>query len=166
MTVKSTKPAVTLSTIAKSIGVSVVGSMTAQAVINEDCKKLHVLAKKQGIKVGTLSSDCAIMASFIQPFKDKGLKESTIKNAATAFRKAVNDGKEYSSNPYRESKAKGANTAKSEDGKDSVVKLTIIKDSTVEDVAQGLRDVFESKREQYAELVAFLIDALDEFEGK
>jgi hypothetical protein len=163
---KAVKPVVSLSTIAKSIGVSVVGAMTAQAVINEDCKKLHALVKKQGVKVGTLKSDCAIMAGFITPFIEKGLAESTIKNASTSFRKAVNEGKEYSNNPYRTATSKGASTAKSEDEKQAVVKLTIAKDATIEQVSEGLRSVFESKREQYAELVAFLVDALDEFEGK
>jgi hypothetical protein len=46
-----------------------------------------------------------------------------------------------------------------------VVKLTIVKDSDINEVAQGLREALEGKRDQYAELVAFLIDALDEFEG-
>ena len=40
-----------------------------------------------------------------------------------------------------------------------------MKDSDICEVAQGLREALEGKREQYAELVAFLVDAIDEFEG-
>jgi hypothetical protein len=142
---------------------SIIAVGTAQASIDENCQALHKMLK--GVKLGTVKSGCAVMIRFTETLASHGKAEQTIKNYATAFRRAVNEGVAFSMNAYRDSKKKGANTTKSEDGKDSVVKLTVAKDVSVEDFAKGLRDVLEGKREQYAELVAFLIDAIDEFEG-
>jgi len=133
-------------------------SFTAKA--NETAQTLHKYCKKAKIKIGTMKSECVIMAAFVAE-ASKSYSEQVLANICTAFRKAVNEGVDFSQNPYRK---KGAKTAKSNE-KGAVVRLTIVKDSTLEEVSQGLREVLEGKREQYAELVAFLIDALDEFDG-
>lgn len=135
-------------------------SFTAKA--NETAQALHKYCKKAKIKVGTMKSDCAIMAPFLAE-ASKYYSGKVLENLCSTFRKAVNEGSDFSHNPNR--KKSGAKTTKSAESA-SVVKLTIVKDSDVAEVAQGLREVFEAKREQYAELVAFLIDALDEFEGQ
>ena len=136
-------------------------SFTAKA--NETAQALHKHCKKAKIKIGTMKSDCVIMAAFVAE-ASKSYSDQVLANICTAFRKAVNEGVDFSQNPYRKKGAKGAKTTKSSES-GAVVKLTIVKDSSIEDVSKGLREVLEGKREQYAELVAFLIDALDEFDG-
>lgn len=137
------------------------GSFSAMA--NEHAQAIHKYVKKSGIVVGTMKSDCAIMQGFIS-IAEKTASGKVLENLCSTFRKACNTGSAFSHNPSRDAKKKGAKTSKSAESV-AVVKLTIVKDSDISEVAQGLREALEGKREQYAELVAFLIDALDEFEG-
>lgn len=136
---------------------------TFSAMANEHAQAIHKYVKKAGIVVGTMKSDCAIMQGFIS-IAEKTASGKVLENLCSTFRKACNTGSAFSHNPSRDAKKKGANTSKSAE-KPAIVKLTIVKDSDISEVAQGLREALEGKREQYAELVAFLIDALDEFEG-
>jgi hypothetical protein len=136
---------------------------TFSALANEHAQAIHKYVKKAGLTVGTMKSDCAIMAGFVS-VAGKTAQGKVLENLCSTFRKACNTGSAFSHNPSRDAKKKGAKTSKSAEST-AVVKLTIVKDSGIDEVAQGLREVFEGKREQYAELVAFLIDALDEFEG-
>lgn len=154
-------------TMASSIGQAVVDSMCSDASINEQCKVMHLQFKKAKIKVGTFKSECVYMKEFLAPFIAKGLKERTMQNSATTFRNAVNDGKEYSSNPYRDAtKKKGAKTgnAKKDDAKTSGV--TFKGDATIQDISKGLRVMFNKFKEndKTLALAGFLIDALDEFD--
>lgn len=136
---------------------------TFSAMANEHAQAIHKYVKKAGIVVGTMKSDCAIMQGFIS-IAEKTASGKVLENLCSTFRKACNTGSAFSHNPSRDAKKKGAKTSKSAEST-AVVKLTIVKDSDISEVAQGLREALEGKREQYAELVAFLIDALDEFEG-
>lgn len=137
------------------------GSFSKQA--NEYAQAIYRNNKPKKILVGTMKSDCAIMQGFIS-ISEKTAQGKVLENLCSTFRKACNTGSPFSHNPSRDAKKKGAKTSKSAE-KPAVVKLTIVKDSDISEVAQGLREALEGKREQYAELVAFLIDALDEFEG-
>lgn len=140
-----------------------VGNMTTS--INELCQKIFKNLK--GNTLGTIKNGDAVMIRFGETLMSEkpSLADSSYKNMLTSFRKACNEGKPFSLNAYRKSTKKGAKTEKSGETQ-ATVKLTIVKDSTAEQVAEGLREVFEAKREGYAELVSFLIDALDEYEGK
>jgi hypothetical protein len=154
------KPAFNAVGKATEAGQCEVTAGTAKAMINGITSELH----KKKIKVGTLKSDCAVMAAFIRPQHEAGYAEQTIKNNATRFRKAVNEGVPYDVNGYRK---KGAKTAEGE-SESVAVKLTITKGADSYEVAEGLRGAINSEkfRESYAELAAFLTDALDEFQGK
>ena len=134
-------------------------SFTAKA--NETASTIYKYCAKAKIKVGTMKSECVIMGSFVAE-ASKYYSDKVLENLCSTFRKACNTGSDFSHNPNR--KKSGAKTSKSAE-KSAVVKLTIAKDSDISEVAQGLREALEGKREQYAELVAFLIDAIDEFEG-
>ncbi len=136
---------------------------TFSALANDHAQSIHKYVKKAGLTVGTMKSDCAIMAGFVS-IAEKTAQGKVLENLCSTFRKACNTGSAFSHNPSRDAKKKGAKTSKSAETA-AVVKLTIVKDSDINEVAQGLREALEGKREQYAELVAFLIDALDEFEG-
>ena len=134
-------------------------SFTAKA--NESASALHKYCAKAKIKVGTMKSDCVIMAGFVS-VAEQFYAGQILANLCSTFRKACNEGKVFGHNPNR--KPSGAKTSKSAENA-AVVRLTIVKDSDISEVAQGLREALEGKREQYAELVSFLIDAIDEFEG-
>jgi hypothetical protein len=136
---------------------------TFSAMANDHAQAIHKYVKKAGLTVGTMKSDCAIMAAFVS-VAGIAATGKVLENLCSTFRKACNTGSAFSHNPSRDAKKKGAKTSKSAETA-AVVKLTIVKDSDINEVAQGLREALEGKREQYAELVAFLIDALDEFEG-
>ena len=174
-TTKAVKPAVkpavksvslTPSQLATKIGGAVADNMTASAVINEACKCLHAELKKAKITVGTFKSDCVIMQAFLAPLIAQGLSERTQQNSATTFRNAVNKGKEYTANPYRNAKKKGAKTgnAKKDDAKTSGV--TFKGDATIQDISKGLRVMFNKFKEndKTLALAGFLLDALDEFD--
>ena len=137
------------------------GTFSEQA--DKHAQAIHKHIKKVGIKVGTLKSDCAIMAGFVS-VAGKKLEGKSLENECSRFRKACNTGAPFSHNGTRDAKKRGAKTSKSAESA-SVVRLTIVKDSDISEVAQGLREALEGKREQYADLVSFLIDAIDEFEG-
>jgi membrane peptidoglycan carboxypeptidase len=136
---------------------------TAQAEIDKNCQAIRTARK--GKALGTVKSGDAVMIRFTETLSQAGKSEQTVKNYATAFRKAVNDGVPFSMNAYRNTAKKGAKVSKANESK-SIVKLSIVKDSPAESVSQGLRQAVEQYREQYAELVAFVIDALDEFDGE
>lgn len=170
MTIKYTKQETLAMGIAKNI--LIVGS--AQASIDADCKSIHKLLK--GNKLGTVKSGDAVMIRFAEELakdqKDesgkviaKGKAEQTIKNYCSAFRKAVNDGVPFSMNAYRDSKKKGAKSTKSAT---KSVKVTIKGEPSEAEVAKMLRDAVNDQkfRESYAQLAAFLIDALDEYDGE
>ena len=167
----ATKPAVKsvsfdAKTMASSIGNAVAQNMSASAVINEECKVMHLALKKAKITVGTFQSDCVIMQAFLAPLIAQGLSERTQQNSATTFRNAVNKGKEYTANPYRNAKKKGAKTgnAKKDDAKTSGV--TFKGDATIQDISKGLRVMFNKFKEndKTLALAGFLLDALDEFD--
>lgn len=139
----------------------VAGNATAE--IDKGCQAIRKARK--GKPLGTVKSGDAVMIRFTEVLAKAGKAEQTIKNLATAFRKAVNDGVPFSMNAYRKPAAKGAKVTKANESK-PIVKLSIVKDSPADSVSKGLRQAVEQYREQYAELVAFVIDALDEFDGE
>lgn len=166
MTTKQNKTAIKFTaneTLAIKTAEAIIEVGNMSKTIDENCQKIHKALK--GKKLGTVKTGDAVMVRFTETLEQAGKAEQTVKNYATAFRKAVNEGVPFSMNAYRAKGKKGAKTEKSDEAQ-AVVKLTIVKDSTAEQVADGLRQVFEAKREQYAELVSFLIDALDEYDGK
>ena len=160
---KATRNTFNAVSTAHDIAESILSVANCQAKIDEGCQVLH----KRKITVGTLKSDCAVMAEFVRTLESGGKAEQTIKNYATAFRKAVNEGLPFSMNAYRKASKTGARTAKSSE-ESATVRLTVRKGADAYEVAQGLREAVndEKFRDSYAELAAFLIDALDEYEGQ
>lgn len=159
MTIKYTKQEQLAIDTAK--GIVAVG--TAQASIDANCKALHKLLK--GKKLGTVKNGDAVMVRFTETLANAGKSEQTVKNYATAFRKAVNDGVPFSMNAYR---ATGKRGTKSSEANTISVKLTIKGEPSESEVAGMLRDAVNAEkfRESYAQLAAFLVDALDEYDGE
>jgi len=174
MTTKNIKPASTAKpvttgkgkvsfnpvTTAKAVGIAKRSGDTFKVEANRLCQLLHKHCKVRKITVGTLQSDCKIMGAFIKELAHLG--EQSIKNISTQFRGAVNEGKLFDLNKNRTEK-KSTETSATK----PTVKLIIVKGTDSYDVATGLRSAVNDKmfRESYGELAAFLIDALDEFEG-
>jgi len=148
---------------ASAIGIAKREGDTFKNEANRLCQLLHQHCKTKKITIGTLKSECKIMAAFINELTHLG--EQSIKNVATQFRGAVNEGKVFDLNKNRAEK-KGATTKTN--ATKPTVKLIIVKGTDSYDVSRGLRNALNDKmfREHYGELAAFLIDALDEFEGK
>lgn len=150
-------------TLAIETAETIVAVGTMSATINENCKKIHKNLK--GNKLGTVKSGDAVMIRFTETLTKNALAEQTIKNYATAFRKACNEGVPFSMNAYRNKVSKGAKGSKSNE---VGVKLTIKGEPTADEVSKALRDIFNAEkfREQYAELASFMVDALDEYDGE
>jgi hypothetical protein len=159
MTIKLSKQEQLSIDVANNIVVA--GNATAE--IDKGCQAIR--SARKGKPLGTVKSGDANMIRFTEVLAKAGKADQTIKNLATAFRKAVNDGVPFSMNAYRKPVSKGAKVSKANESK-PIVKLSIVKDSSAESVSKGLRQAVEQYREQYAELVAFMIDALDEFDGE
>ena len=141
--------------------ISEVGAI--QGGIDAWCQELHKMLK--GNKLGTVKSGDAVMIRFTETLAKAGKSEQTVKNYATAFRKAVNEGVPFSMNAYRAKASKGA---KGSESNSTGVKLVIKGEPTPEQVSQALRDIFNAEkfREKYAELASFMTDALDEYDGE
>ena len=159
MTIKYTKQEQIAIKVASAI--SEVGAI--QSGIDAWCQELHKLLK--GKKLGTVKAGDAVMIRFTETLAKAGKSEQTVKNYATAFRKAVNEGVPFSMNAYRASAKKGA---KSSESNSTGVKLVIKGEPTAEQVSKALRDIFNAEkfREKYAELASFMTDALDEYDGE
>lgn len=157
MTVKYTKA----ETLASEIGTLVGQAGTINKQIDDKCAEIRKLRKNKPI--GTVKSGDAIMIRFKESQDKLGLAEQTVKNNLTTFRKAINEGKAYDVNATR--KAKGAKQ------KGSVVpdvKVILSGEPDEETVAKKLREIFNGwkKKEKNASLAMFLLDGIDEFEGK
>lgn len=141
---------------------AVVGVGNMQAEIDKNCQAIHKLLK--GNKLGTVKNGDAVMVRFTETLSKAGKSEQTVKNYATAFRKACNDGVPFSMNAYRAKVAKGAQQGK---GSGSL-RFDAKGDAKADDITKKLRDLFNKlkEREDTTELASFLIDALDEYEGE
>ena len=134
---------------------------SAQANIDKNCQAIRKARK--GKPLGTVVKGDAVMIRFTEVLTKAGKSEQTVKNYATAFRKAVNDGVPFSMNAYRAKASKGAQT-------DKTPKATGVKfkgDAKLEDIIKGLRGMFNKFKEddKTLSLANYLIDALNDYEG-
>ena len=136
---------------------------SAQASIDKNCQAIRKARK--GKPLGTVVKGDAVMIRFTEVLAKAGKSEQTVKNYATAFRKAVNDGVPFSMNAYRAKASKGAQTGKGNGKATTGVKFK--GDATLDDIVKGLRTMFNKFKEndKTASLASYLVDALDDFEG-
>lgn len=157
MTIKLSKQEV----LAQEVG-SLVGQVgSIQKDIDAKCQAIRTARK--GKPVGTVKSGDAVMIRFMEAQQKLGLADQTIKNNLVTFRKAINDGKKYDVNANRAKRG-----TKSSEANTISVKLTIKGEPTESEVATMLREAVNAEkfRESYAQLAAFLVDALDEYDGE
>ena len=138
----------------------------AQAEIDKNCQAIRKARKSKPL--GTVKSGCAVMIRFTEALAKAGKSEQTVKNYATAFRKAVNDGVAFSMNAYRAKASKGAQASKGSSASASTIRLEVKGEPKADEVAGALRKFFNKLKgqDQYAQLASFLLDGLDEFDGE
>jgi hypothetical protein len=138
----------------------------AQAEIDKNCQAIRKARKSKPL--GTVKSGCAVMIRFTEALSKAGKSEQTVKNYATAFRKAVNEGVAFSMNAYRAKASKGAQAGKGSSASGSTIRLEVKGEPKPEEVAGALRKFFNKLKgqDQYAQLASFLLDGLDEFDGE
>ena len=149
--------------LAVSVANNVVTAGNATQAIDKDCQALRKARKNKPL--GLASKGDACMVRFIEVLQKAGKAEQTVKNLATAFRNAVNKGVPFSMNAYRKTASKGAKQ------KGSIVpdvKIILSGEPDEATVAKKFREIFNGwkKKEKNLGLVMFLLDGLDEFEGK
>ena len=135
---------------------------SAQANIDKNCQAIRKARK--GKPLGTVVKGDAVMIRFTEVLAKAGKSEQTVKNYATAFRKAVNDGVPFSMNAYRAKAGKG-----SQAGKTSTTTGVKFKgDAKLEDIVKGLRSMFNKFKEndKTTSLAMYLLDGLDDFEAE
>jgi hypothetical protein len=148
--------------LAVEVANGIVAVGTAQASIDKACQAIKKARK--GKPLGTVAKGCAVMIRFTEVLLKAGKSEQTVKNYATAFRKAVNDGVPFSMNAYRAKASKGSQAGKTS----NTTGVKFKGDAKLEDIVKGLRTMFNKFKEndKTASLASYLIDALDDFEGK
>lgn len=151
---------------AVNIGNALVAGKNATATIDAECQAERKARK--GKDVGTVKTGDVFMLRIQEVLTKAKWKEQSIKNALTTVRKAVNKGDKFSLNPYRDaSNKKGSQAGKTGDNAKAIaVKFT--GEPKAVDVVKGLREMFNKlkAKDDTAVLASFLIDALDEYEGK
>jgi hypothetical protein len=162
MTVKLSTQEVLAQTIASDI--LAVGN--AQAKIDSNCQAIRKARKSKPL--GTVKSGCAVMIRFTEVLSKAGKSEQTVKNYATAFRKAVNDGVAFSMNAYRAKASKGSQAGKGSSASASTIRLEVKGEPKVEELSGALRKFLNKLKgqDQYAQLASFMLDGLDEFDGE
>jgi len=147
------------------LGKLITGTANLTLTINTVCQTERKARK--GKEIGTAKSGDAFMVRLKETLiseKYAADGDNKLSKILSAVRVCINTGKDFLLNPY-DAKRKGAKTAKSE----AKPKITIKIEGApkVEEVAKALREAVNSDafRESYADLAAYLVDALDEFEG-
>jgi len=150
---------------AVELGKLITGTANLTLTINTVCQTERKARK--GKEIGTAKSGDAFMVRLKETLiseKYAADGDNKLSKILSAVRVCINTGKDFLLNPY-DAKRKGAKTAKSE----AKPKITIKIEGApkVEEVAKALREAVNSDafRESYADLAAYLVDALDEFEG-
>ena len=146
--------------LAQSVANNILTASNATQAIDKDCQAIRKARKNKPL--GTVKSGCAVMIRFVEVLSKAGKAEQTVKNLATAFRKAVNDGVPFSMNAYRKPVVKGAQTSP----KAKVASVAFKGDASVDDIVKGLRTLFNKFKtdDKTATLASFLLDGLDEYE--
>lgn len=163
MTVKLT----TQEQLSVNVANAILTATNATAEIDKNCQAIRKASK--GKPMGTVKSGDARMIRFTEILTKAGKAEQTIKNLATAFRKAVNDGVPFSMNAYRAKASKGAQTApKGSSASASTIRLEVKGEPKVEELSGALRKFLNKLKgqDQYAQLASFMLDGLDEFDGE
>jgi hypothetical protein len=193
---KAAKPAIVnniiakpeLIALAKLAGQSALGTQTMRDKCNEACKALH----KAKAKIGH-ATKCELAKAFLaERFAGKAAKAGSKTVILSAFRKAVESGKDYNENASKAKKkavtkqdapkasdavetdeaepveaAKPVVVQKQPKDDDTTIILALPRKAKAKDAAKKMRAFVEKMRqsEELAPLAAYIVDVLDEFDG-
>ena len=168
--------------LAKLAGRSAAGMITMREAMDKACKALH----KDKAKIGD-ARKCELAKAFLaERFAGKKASGATKSQILSAFRKAVESGKEYNENAARaKAKAvtktdapKDTDAAETETAKPVVIQkpakddettiiLALPRKASAKDAAKKMRAFIEKMRQsdELADLASYLTDAVSEFEG-
>jgi hypothetical protein len=169
--------------LAKLAGQSALGTQTMRAKCNEACKALH----KAKAKIGH-ATKCELAKAFLaERFAGKAAKAGSKTVILSAFRKAVESGKDYNENASKTKKkavtkqdapkasdavetdeaAKPVVVQKQPKDDDTTIILALPRKAKAKDAAKKMRAFVEKMRqsEELAPLAAYIVDVLDEFDG-
>ena len=173
--------------LAKLAGQSALGTQTMRDKCNEACKALH----KAKAKIGH-ATKCELAKAFLaERFAGKAAKAGSKTVILSAFRKAVESGKDYNENASKAKKkavtkqdapkasdAVETEAAETETAKpvvvqkqpkddDTTIILALPRKAKAKDAAKKMRAFVEKMRqsEELAPLAAYIVDVLDEFDG-
>lgn len=161
--------------LAAQAGAASGAMITARETFNKAAKEL----KDAKAVIGD-SRTCPLAKAFLASRFTGKVAASTKKNALSAFRKAVETGKDYTENAAREekkaAKKTGAKHNAPKDSKESEKDIAdektefiikIAKRGSAEKAAKEFRKLVNKMKEseEYSDLALLLIDALDDFEG-
>jgi len=146
------------------LGKLIFNSVTITGAINLVCQAERKARK--GKEIGTAKSGDAFMVRLKETLVSEGYEDGSNKlsKLLSAIRVCINTGKDFLLNPY-DAKRIGAKTAKSAAKPKITIKIEGAPE--VSEVAKALREAVNSDafREHYADLAAYLVDALNDFEG-
>jgi len=172
--------------LAKLAGQSALGTQTMRDKCNEACKALH----KAKAKIGH-ATKCELAKAFLaERFAGKAAKAGSKTVILSAFRKAVESGKDYNENASKAKKkavtkqdapkasdavetdeaveaAKPVVVQKQPKDDEKTIVLALARNAKAKDAAKKMRAFVEKMRqsEELASLAAYIVDVLDEFDG-
>lgn len=170
--------------LAKLAGQSALGTQTMRDKCNEACKALH----KNKVVIGDARKCLYAQAFLLERFAGKKVSKATLSQILSAFRKAVESGKDYNENASR-AKAKAKAVTKTDAPKDSdaaetdaaetetakpakpdaTIILAMSRKADAKQAAKEMRAFIEkmrkSENKKLVDLASYLTDAVAEFEG-
>ena len=165
--------------LAKLAGQSALGTQTMREKCNEACKALH----KAKAKIGH-ATKCQLAKAFLaERFAGKKAKPASKNVILSAFRKAVESGKDYNENASKAKKAatkqdapkasdavetaKPVVVTKPPKDDDTTIILALPRKAKAKEAAKKMRAFIEKMRQsdELADLASYLTDAIAEFDG-
>lgn len=127
---------------------------------------------RKGKEIGTVKSKDVFMVALHKGLVDLGYTGSTLLNKLVAVRKAINEGKSFEHKPYAKPVKKGAQAGGTKGKKTATEKAGLTISLKGEPLPAEIATAFRSflnklkANDSYASLASFMIDGIDEFEGK
>ena len=165
--------------LAKLAGQSALGTQTMREKCDEACKALH----KAKAKIGH-ATKCQLAKAFLaERFAGKKAKPASKNVILSAFRKAVESGKDYNENASKAKKAatkqdapkasdavetaKPVVVTKPPKDDDTTIILALPRKAKAKEAAKKMRAFIEKMRQsdELADLASYLTDAIAEFDG-
>ena len=174
MTIKSNKPAVVVPATSALRGAELAKVIKSGDTIGASMDSICQAERKarKGKDVGTVKSKDVFMVALHKGLVALGYTGSTLLNKLVAVRKAINEGKSFEHKPYAKPASKGSQAGKVKGKKSATEKagltISLKGEPMPAEVATAFRSFLNKLKanDSYASLASFMIDGIDEYEGK